>query len=61
MALARAAGGSRAQVRNALENLEMTGRVRRVSALSKPQVPGAQADSPGGNRNATRIELLRFG
>ena len=63
MALARAAGGSRAQVRNALENLEMTGRVRRVSALSKPQVSGAQADSPGGshNRNATRIELLRFG
>jgi len=31
--------------------------------LSKPQVRGAQADSPGGsrNRNATRIELLRFG
>ncbi len=29
LALARAAGGSRAQVRNALDNLEMTGRVRR--------------------------------
>ena len=29
LALARAAGGSRAQVRKALDNLEMTGRVRR--------------------------------
>jgi DNA-binding GntR family transcriptional regulator len=28
-ALARAAGGSRAQIRKALDNLEMTGRVRR--------------------------------
>ena len=29
LALARAAGGSRTQVRKALDNLEMTGRVRR--------------------------------
>ena len=29
LALARASGGSRAQVRKALDNLEMTGRVRR--------------------------------
>ncbi len=29
LALARAAGGSRAQIRKALDNLEMTGRVRR--------------------------------
>lgn len=31
LALARSSGGSRAQVRNSLENLEMTGRVRRAA------------------------------
>ncbi len=32
LALARAAGGSRSQIRNALENLELTGRVRRMAS-----------------------------
>ncbi|NBQ14391.1 MAG: hypothetical protein EBU31_07215 [Proteobacteria bacterium] len=63
LALARAAGGSRAQVRNALDNLEMTGRIRRLSAGARagagdrPVKPSAGAR----NHNGTRIELLRFG
>lgn len=32
LSLARAAGGSRSQIRNALDNLELTGRVRRTTA-----------------------------
>jgi predicted transcriptional regulator len=63
LALARAAGGSRAQVRNALDNLEMTGRVRRLSAGGRAGAGVIGIDSRAGApiRNATRIELLRFG
>ena len=63
LALARAAGGSRAQIRNALENLEMTGRVRRLSAFSKTKPVGTHGGAGIGarNHNATHIELLRFG
>ena len=63
LALARAAGGSRAQIRNALENLEMTGRVRRLSALSKTKPVGTHGGAGIGarNHNATHIDLLRFG
>ena len=38
LALARASGGSRAQVRKALDNLEMTGRVRRHRAKSGTRI-----------------------
>lgn len=63
LALARAAGGSRAQIRNALDNLEMTGRVRRLSAFSKTKPVGTDGGAGIGarNHNATHIELLRFG
>ncbi|MFM7051517.1 MAG: hypothetical protein ACKOYN_05200, partial [Planctomycetota bacterium] len=38
LALARAAGGSRAQVRRALDNLEMTGRVRRYRSKAGTRI-----------------------
>lgn len=45
MRLAELAGGSRAQVRNALRNLQMTGRVtsRRVEGANRREVTLAQA------------------
>lgn len=38
LALARASGGSRSQIRNALDNLELTGKVRRAPAERKHRV-----------------------